>query len=742
MVQHGFAMNSPSRQKASVTSVAAVSLCLALALVVGFAMAAFWAVDRIDGRHLIEEQRFIADGLAARMRRLELEQGTVAASDEAVINLRAGNQAWIGDNLAEWMSAFFGHDRVYLIGPKGQIIRAAANGAAIEPGLETPDRAIVELEDALRRRMAEMSKGLQDSTPAIAGMALSGMVRMDDNRIAMVSMRPIVPDSSAVGQQPGDEYLHVSVLHLADSLLQDLGTSAGLAELRVGGPAKGLAALPVLDNGGVTIGYVVWTPRKPALILLNETAPAIAGLALLGCISMGGLLLWLKRTTAILGDSQARIAFLAYHDPLTDVANRALFEVRLKEALRYEYLGSAKVALVSIDIDKFKEINDTLGHAAGDKLIQLVTRRLSLTLPEEATLARLGGDEFALVHPGMVSEGHARFLCETLLDSFKDPFLIANQSLLVTVSMGAVLEAGNDVTPEEMMHRADVALYAAKTSGRNCFKFYDPVMDQARRDQRILEVDLRNALLTGSGLYLLYQPIYDAQSNAIVGAEALVRWQHPLRGTLSPDTFIGMAEERGIIAELGLWVLDEAARFASGSDLPSIAINVSPLQVLEPNFADRVFSVLDRRGLAPERLELEITEGLLLQDSVGVKASLARLRQAGIRIALDDFGTGYSSISHLRGHEIDKLKIDQSFTRMIGRDKAAATIIRSIIEMALALNMTVTAEGVEDELQRERLRKLGCTNLQGYLLSRPIPGDRLLSMIKPATQQQDTHATG
>ncbi len=291
-----------------------------------------------------------------------------------------------------------------------------------------------------------------------------------------------------------------------------------------------------------------------------------------------------------------------------------------------------------------------------------------------------------------------------------------------------------------MMHRADVALYAAKAAGRNCFQLYHPSMDQARRDQRTLEVDLRNALVTGIGLHLLYQPIYGAEFGEIVGAEALVRWQHPVRGHLSPDTFISIAESRGVIAELGLWVLDEAARFASDSELPWIAVNVSPLQFADPNFADRVFAVIARRGLTPTRLELEITEGLLLQGSAEVKSTLARLRSSGIRIALDDFGTGYSSISHLRDHEIDKLKIDQSFTKMIARDEAAATIVRSIIEMAIALDMSVTAEGVEDELQREQLRKLGCSNLQGYLLSRPVPGDHLQKMLESGKQPKDAIA--
>jgi diguanylate cyclase (GGDEF)-like protein len=689
-------------------------------------MAVGWAVDRIDARELVEEQRYIAGGLEAYKRRVELEQDSSAAWDDAVINLRADNQPWIAENLVDWMSEFFSHDRVYVVGPDGAIVRAAAAGEALELGL---DPRVAEMEKSLRQQMAQASAGMKDSTPAITGIGLSDTVRLDDGLLAFVSIRPVVPTTVAVPQSPGSEYLHVSVVLLGGQMLEELGRHAGLTDLRVGGPSRERASLPMLDNSGRTLGYVVWTPRKPALVLLKETAPAWVALGLLGSLSMGGLMMWLRRTTAKLEASRARIAFLAYHDPLTGAANRSLFELRLEEALDYEHLAQAKVALVSIDIDKFKEINDTWGHAAGDKLIKMVAERLSRALPEDATLTRLGGDEFALVHPGIVTEGHVRFLCETLLDSFRDPFKVSDQRVVVTASIGAALEAGSDTTASEMMHRADVALYAAKAAGRNCFRLYNPFMDQVRRDQRTLEVDLRNALLTGVGLHLLYQPIFGAQSGEIVGAEALIRWQHPVRGSLSPNTFISIAEDRGIIGELGLWVLDEATRFASNSQLPWIAVNVSPLQFGDPNFADRVFAVLVRHGLTPARLELEITEGLLLQGSLEVKSTLAKLRSAGIRIALDDFGTGYSSISQLRDHEIDKLKIDQSFTKSIGRDKAAGTIVRSIIEMAGALEMSVTAEGVEDEMQRERLRKLGCSSLQGYLLSRPISADRLQELL-------------
>jgi diguanylate cyclase (GGDEF)-like protein len=533
-----------------------------------------------------------------------------------------------------------------------------------------------------------------------------------------------------VVQTPDETFLIVSVVVLDNEVLGELGQQLGLPDLKVGGPGRGRGALPMVNNAGRVIGFAVWTPKKPALVLMQQTAPATLGLLLLGGLSLFGLLLWLRRTMAELEKSQAQIEYLAFHDPLTGVANRALFDVRLRNALLFEYLAKAKVALVCIDLDTFKEINDSLGHGAGDELIQQVAKRLSGRLPEGATLTRLGGDEFAVVQPGVVSEGHARFLCQTLLDTFHDPFLLAGEYVRVTASMGLALEAGEAVSPTEIMRRADLALYAAKAAGRNCFRAYDSSMDQSRREKRTLEIDLRNALVANNGLHLLYQPIFDALSNQIVGAEALVRWDHPTRGNLIPEVFISVAEEQGVIEQLGLWVLNEACRFAVRSPLPWVAVNVSPLQFNNAHFAQSVLEVLRTHQLPPNRLQIEITEGLLLQNSPVVRASLEMLRANGIAIALDDFGTGYSSIGYLRNHSIDKLKIDQSFTKLIGRDKATETIVRSVVEMAEALGMTVTAEGVEDDLQRHSLVKLGCSTLQGYLLSRPVAGERINQLLQ------------
>lgn len=705
-----------------------VSLLICGSFVAALAFAAVWAVDRLDSRAMMEENRSLSVALAEEKDRLALEQDSSAVWDDAVVNIRANNQPWIAENLTEWMSDYFDHDRVYVIAPDGHVVRAAKAGTYAGMQYDPQDKAIVEamvtrVRTSLQPRVELSSTATSDTS------GLVDTVRLPEGQLAFVSVRLIMPTTDAVVQAAGTEYLHVSVKLIGEKLLADLSHRFGMGSLLVGGPDKNRASLPLLGRDGNVVGFIVWTPHRPALVLLRETAPATLGILCLSALSVGGLLAWLRRTTAQLEDTQSRLTYLAFYDPLTGAASRTLFDARLREALTFEYLAKSRVALFSIDLDHFKEVNDTFGHAAGDQLIQQVAGRLASGLGEDTTLTRLGGDEFALVQPGVVGDGHARWLCQNLLNTFRDPFVLKAGVVQVTASLGVALEFGDAVTGDELMRRADVALYAAKGAGRNCFAIYSPEMDRSRRERRTLEIDLRNALLTGTELFLVYQPVFNARSGNIEGAEALIRWDHPSRGLLAPDVFIGIAEQTGLIEALGMWALEEACQNIASSLLPWVAVNISPVQFRDPDLASQILGKLQKYGLSTDRLELEITEGLLLQNSPIVQTTLAQLRAAGIRIALDDFGTGYSSISYLRTYAVDKLKIDQSFIRSIGRDDATDVIIRSVIEMARGLHLTVTAEGVEDEMQRRLLTALGCDTLQGYLLSRPVTSERLAVLL-------------
>lgn len=421
--------------------------------------------------------------------------------------------------------------------------------------------------------------------------------------------------------------------------------------------------------------------------------------------------------------TEAHIHFLAYHDSLTGLANRAQFERDLESLTARAALGTP-ATLVLIDIDRFKHINDTLGHVAGDDLLRQLANRLFQLVGPAGVLARLGGDEFAILLSGPAA-GAAESICAAILLQFGQPFVLFDDPAFITASFGiAQWRKGSDALG--MLREADIALYEAKSRGRARWQVFAEQMAESVEEKRRIEQDLRRALTEGGELQLEYQPIMAADSRTIVGAEALVRWQHPERGRLGPDTFIGVAEERGLIEKLGEWVFEEACRMLAQTPIPWVAVNVSPLELRSRRFVDRVIESLAARRIDPRRLQLEITEGVLLDNSEATVAGLTRLREAGIRLALDDFGTGYSSLNYLRRYNVDKLKIDRSFVGQLGKSGDAEVIVRTIIDLARSLNMKVTAEGVATEQQRDYLVARGCHELQGFLLSQPLPLEEFL----------------
>jgi len=715
----------------SASDLGTVRIALLSMVVGGFILAAVmiaisWGVARIDGEELLEERREILAGLEQEKQRVASEQEAADPWVTALVTNGAGNLPAIAGNLIEWMTTTFGHDYVYLIGESGQIIRGPAGSGALDPSEEILlSFTIAEIRNGLRT----LAENRSNSDAEIASLRFLDIQKLANGDFAFISIRPIGLSTVPRRDVSGKELLIVSIKLVDASMLDAIAEHYGIGGLRLKGPEKSEATMALVNAEGHTVGLVAWSPDKPAFTLLWQTAPAWISVFCFGGACLVALLIWVRKTSMRLRASQAQTSFLALHDPLTGSANRVLFERMLREAVNYYSVAETKVLLISIDLDNFKDINDTLGHAAGDELIQQVARRLSAGLPEEATFARLGGDEFALVQPGIISEGQARWICQNLMRSFSNPFALAAGSITVSASFGAALEAGMSNSPAELMRKADIALYVAKGKGRARFELYCDEMDRVRRDRRTLEVDLRHALITEEGLFLAYQPIFDASSGCLLGAEALVRWTHPSRGQLAPDIFIGIAEESGAIDLLGLWVLRQAARFAALAHLPWIAVNVSPVQLRNPRLVEQVLGILQEEGLSPDRLEIEITEGVLLQNSTVVQTTLAKLREAGIKIAIDDFGTGYSSIGYLRTYSVDKLKIDRSYVNMLEGNPEMSSIVRAIVEMCHALGMTVTAEGVEDDAQRQVLKNLDCDQLQGFFLSRPVSSETMQALL-------------
>ena len=427
--------------------------------------------------------------------------------------------------------------------------------------------------------------------------------------------------------------------------------------------------------------------------------------------------------------ADARIHHMAHHDNLTSLPNRILFRQCLSDALRSAALNSTLTATLCLDLDNFKNVNDALGHQIGDELLRAVAKRLRHALREKDTLARIGGDEFAIVLPDLARPEEASHIAQRLIEVIRQPLNVEGHNLSVGLSVGIALTGTAADTPEQMLRCADMALYEAKRNGRNRYEHFTLTMDDMARSRRIIENDLREAI-SDRQLKLYYQPITNGDQKTIIGYEALMRWHHPVKGLIMPNDFIPIAEETGLIHMLGAYALYEACREAASWEVKqSVSVNLSPLQFKNSSLVSVVEGALKASGLEPQRLEVEITESVLLDDTLGNIGILQSLKALGVQIALDDFGTGYSSLSYLRSFPFDKIKIDKSFINDMGDSREALAIIRAITGMSRSLDIQITAEGVESNEQFARLREEGCTLFQGYLFGRPQPAERRLKAL-------------
>ena len=428
--------------------------------------------------------------------------------------------------------------------------------------------------------------------------------------------------------------------------------------------------------------------------------------------------------------AEARLAFLAQHDALTGLPSRNLLRQKIEDKLGQMRRGSEKMAVLVLGLDNFKSINDTLGHAAGDRLLRGVGKRLRSILRQEDVVARLNSDEFAIVHGGLARPEDAAQLCRRLLQAIADPYLIDGSSVTIGATVGIAMAPNDGDDAEKLLKNADMALSRAKTETRGSFSYFETGMDARAQSRRKIEIELRDAIQRDV-LQPYYQPLIDLSTGRITGFEALVRWPHPERGMIPPSEFIPVAEDTGLISALGRVMLRRACNDAANwPDEVRVAVNMSPLQFRVGNVLSLVMDVLKQSGLPPSRLELEITETLVLEKSGQVLATLHALRALGVRISMDDFGTGYSSLSYLRSFPFDKIKVDQSFIRDLAANREAQAIVRSIVSLGKGLGVTITAEGVETEAELRCLRAEGCHEGQGYLFSRPRPNAEIVGLLE------------
>lgn len=640
----------------------------------------------------------------------------------------SNSSRWLDENIGLWLYEMFGHQLILVLDQQNQIVRVWREGQPVS----APEN------DQL---IGEVLQSPLVNDPARHDNADYARVT---NRAAALAVGNIQRESNALPR-----FRLVSLKFLDDGYLAGLAERNQLQGLHFsdGTPQPGTGARYLLiAQAGEAVGYLNWIPSRPGAQMLRTIGPS-TGLAVLAisllCLYMVRRL-WnssvnLSQSMLRLGASEAQAQHLAFHDVLTGLPNRALVEDRLTQALALATRHDQRVALLLIDLDRFKTINDTHGHHAGDELIIAVAQRLSRIVRASDTVGRIGGDEFIVVMPHVDNIGQVHSLAQRIIDELSEPFTLFGSDVWSGASIGLALAPKDGVDRLELMRKADIALYEAKSGGRGTYRQFERAMDESVRTRQTIAADLRTALHTHQGLEVWYQPLMDIGGQQMVGIEALLRWHHPARGLIAPGEFIAIAEETGLIIPLGEWVLAEACVTQQRFPELLVAVNVSPVQFRSTGFVERVMAIVSQNGGDPKRLELEITEGVLIEDEREARAIIVELRDAGFRIALDDFGTGYSSLNYLSNFPVDKIKIDRSFTQSLGVAENSVAIVESVVKLGHAMGLMVTAEGVETPGQMSALADAGCNQLQGYLFSQAVPADQLAALMKTIAPDNAQH---
>ncbi|MEE1656169.1 EAL domain-containing protein [Microvirga sp. CF3062] len=715
--------------------------------------AILWAVDRSNDISAERQLRTTEASIRAAVQELAQQQEMVAIWDDAVVELskRSLDLKWVDANFGVWLNKTFGQDEIYILDDRNEPLVATVGATRVPT--EEYERVRANVRDIVagvrgvpgslhRAHVADLATASYLKT----GQAVHDAHLLELNgRPVAVSVMKIIPESEDVPYPHGREFLLLSVRFLDGSFITQLSEQNLIDGLRFSStdtPQLGEVSVPVRSDVGHLIGYFIWNPELPGDRVLRSVGPIMAAAAAMILLLLSALVRRLRqstraleRTVLELKASEAQAHHLAFHDVLTGLPNRAMFEDRLTHATARMQNGE-QVAVMMIDLDRFKHVNDTLGHHAGDSLIQEFAIRLSTLVNGEVTITRLGGDEFAIVQIFKSGTDAPQALCDRILAASVQPYDVLGNQVFVGASIGLVLapEAGLDRI--ELLRKADIALYRAKGEGRNCYRLFTPEMDETINVSRAIEEDLRAALATGEGLEVAYQPQI-SQGGSVVGVEALARWHHPTRGCIQPSQFIPVAEQTGLIVPLGEWILRQACTASRRWPDLFVSVNLSPVQFRSCDFADRLIAIVRECGGHPQRIELEVTEGVLLEEDGRTNDALQRLREAGFRIALDDFGTGYSSLGYLHRFEVDKIKIDRSFTQSLGQGGKAATVIKAIVALGHAMSITVTAEGVETEIQRSFLDTAGCNEMQGFLFSKAIPEEQITQLLSRSLAKQD-----
>ncbi|MBE7217481.1 MAG: EAL domain-containing protein [Caulobacteraceae bacterium] len=682
---------------------------------------------QIDGAERRREESLIARDTPRRVADVGATVNPFVMWDEALQKLDGvPDKAWASDNIAS-LCRNPAIERLMVLDHDGRPSYAAQGRGAPSPAM------VAALAAAAAPAVADVRR-IESS-----GRMPPNNVAVRSARITLVQGRPALVTASLLRSDTGKVkplFGHAPVLVVQHSLelalrkpfaerflLPDMATS-----IVRGPPPPGRAEVDLAELGDGRRLVLRWAPEKPAELLLQRSAPSLIFAGLLVLAAGAAVALHARRVTRKLVKSQAEARRLALQDPLTGLANRLLFHDRLSQAReRLRRTQHGVVGLLCLDLDRFKEVNDTWGHEAGDELIQEVGRRLQAVCRGEDTVARLGGDEFAVVARADDAAGVAT-LAQRVVGALSGAVQLSAAQVGLSCSIGVTVLGDGEVDQAEALRQADLALYRSKERGRGRYTFFEPEMDAALRTRKQLESDLREAV-DADAVELAYQPLVDA-SGRITAVEALARWNHPERGLTPPGVFIPVAEESGLISQLAAQLFRRACLDARDWGEVRLAFNISPIQLRRPGMIERLEGLLEATGAEPSLIDMELTEGTLLQDDAKTHEVLGAMRRMGFRLVLDDFGTGYSSLSYLHRYPVQKIKLDRAFIARLGVTAEARAIVAALIRMAEALNLRVVAEGVETVTQFDMLCELGCAEFQGFLFSRPTDIATVGAMIR------------
>jgi diguanylate cyclase (GGDEF)-like protein len=716
----------------------------AIAALLGIAFLVAHNVDEDSARRDLALAKNGLDSLVGRIRR---DLVSLAHWDEAVQRVVVRNDtAWLHRYFGQRLRETSGHDLSFILHANGAPVYASIAGVNVYNDLydwvrPQVDPIVAEVKNSYAKRTALSSRARQNGeTESLPEPASRAAFRHIDHKSALVAAATIVPSHDAALLGDRLPPVAVSVSFLEGELLRDLAKELSVDDLALqdgGEPVEGKIGIEVPMPKDGPHAWLAWTPRQPGTEMLYRLMPALAGVA--GFIGLVGffVLRHVRRSNQQLAESEQRATALAFRDALTGLGNRA----KLIETLTLSLPGlqaGEHLALLFIDIDGFKDINDTLGHPVGDELLTVAAWRLA-SIKNCVAAVRLGGDEFAVLIK-IDEDDEIGGICRHVLDGLRHPTPAGDHVLTVSASIGVAVAPEHADDPETLLRRADIALYRARTEGRGSLRMFDPGYEEALHKRGRTERELAQALARDE-LRVLYQPLLSADGERMVGVEALVRWEHPERGTVPPMEFIPTAEHSGLIVRLDEWVLRRACETAAHWPGISLAVNLSPSNFHHSDMVDRVSRILDETAFDPRRLEIEITENMLLHATPEVLGQLAEMRRIGIRVVLDDFGTGYSSLGYLRRFPVDKIKIDQSFVKNLGVTEEAAAIVECVARLGRALGLTVTAEGVETGEQHRFVRAAGCHQLQGFLFSPPVAAERISDFARQAEAGQARAAT-